>query len=161
VAVTLAAQVHLWEWKGKATMKSLLRFGLSLVAIFAVAMPIGLAQPRRGAGAGMPRYDKSTETTIAGTIQDVQQYQNRRMQGTHLIVKTESETLEVRLGPSDFLAKEGFTFAKGDSIEVLGSKVKFGNTDALIAKEVTKDGKKLTLRDAAGRPLWAARRGTF
>ena len=137
-------------------MKSLFTLGLSGLAIFTITVPMALAQPRRGAG--MSRYDKSTETTISGTVQEVQQHQSRMMQGTHLIVKIDSGTLEVHLGPSAFIAKEGFTFAKGDSVEVLGSKVKFGDTDALIAREVTKEGKKLTLRDETGRPLWAGRR---
>ena len=68
------------------------------------------------------------------------------------------ETLEVRLGPTTFLEKEKFTFAKGDQIEVTGSKVKIEGADALIAREVKKGGKTLTLRDAQGVPAWSGGR---
>ena len=75
-----------------------------------------------------------------------------------MILKTDKETLEVRLGPTTFLEKEKFTFAKGDQIEVTGSKVKIEGADALIAREVKKGGKTLTLRDAQGVPAWSGGR---
>jgi len=67
----------------------------------------------------------------------------------------------VHLGPTGFLAKSGFTLAKGDHIEVLGSRVKVGATDALLAREVLKDGKTLVLRDANGIPKWSRGRGSI
>ncbi len=106
----------------------------------------------------MPHYDASTETNITGTVQDILHPQMGRMNGTHLLVKTETETIEVHVGPSNFVTNEGFTFAKGDSVQVLGSKVTMGGKEALIAREVTRDGKTLTLRDKTGRPLWAGRK---
>ena len=93
----------------------------------------------------MVPYEVSSETTITGTVEDVLQPHMGRMMGTHLIVKTATETIEVHVGPSDFVTKEGFTFAKGDSIQVLGSKVTIDGKEALISREVTKDGKTLTL----------------
>jgi hypothetical protein len=48
-------------------------------------------------------------------------------------------------------------FAKGDQVEVIGSKVKGTDTEVVIAREVKKDGKVLTLRNAQGIPAW--RRG--
>ena len=109
-------------------------------------------------GMRMPRYDASTEVTISGTVQDVLHPQMGRMDGTHLVLKTETETIEVHLGPSNFVSDKGFTFAKGDSVQVLGSKVTIGGNQAVLAREVTKDGKTLTLRDKTGRPLWAGRK---
>ncbi|MBZ5610339.1 MAG: hypothetical protein LAP38_18915 [Acidobacteriia bacterium] len=135
-------------------MKSILKIGSVFMAL---TLAVAVAQPRRGQRT--PVYDPSTEKTITGQIQDVQQTQRGRMQGTHLTVKTESETVDVRLGPSDFIQNQGFTFAKGDTVEIVGSIVKVAGADVMIAKEVTKDGKKLTLRDSAGRPMWARRGG--
>jgi DNA/RNA endonuclease YhcR with UshA esterase domain len=103
----------------------------------------------------MPRYDVASETTITGTVEDVLQPQMGRMMGTHLMVKTDAGTIEVHVGPANFVNREGFTFAKGDEVQVLGSKVTIGGKEALIARDVTKDGKTLTLRDKTGRPLWA------
>jgi hypothetical protein len=106
----------------------------------------------------MQRYDPSTETNITGTVQDVLQPQRGRMTGTHLVVKTETGTTEVHLGPASFLTRQGFSFVKGDAVEIIGSKVTISGTEALLAREVSKDGKKLTLRDKTGRPMWAGRR---
>ena len=107
----------------------------------------------------MPNYDKTTEAKISGTIEDVQQMPHGRMTGTHVMVKSGDNTVDAHLGPSDFIAAKGFTFAKGDAVDIVGSKVKMGGADALIVRQITKDGNTLTLRDPSGRPLWASRRG--
>ncbi|MBZ5577068.1 MAG: hypothetical protein LAP40_10960 [Acidobacteriia bacterium] len=49
----------------------------------------------------------------------------------------------------------GTILTKGDAIEILGARTTIGAQQAIIAREVTKDGKKLILRDATGRPRWA------
>lgn len=131
-------------------MKSVLKLGCVLMAL---TVAVALAQPRKGRGT--PRYDPSTEKTITGQIEDVQQTQRGRMMGTHILVKAETETVDVRLGPSNFIQNQGFTFAKGDTVEVVGSNMKVGGVEVLIAREVTKDGKKLTLRDSTGLPKWS------
>jgi hypothetical protein len=77
------------------------------------------------------------------------------MTGTHLVVQAEGETLEVHLGPSRFLAGQEFSFEAGDAIEVTGSKVKRGEGEALLAREVKKGDTVLTLRNAEGVPQWS------
>jgi hypothetical protein len=134
---------------------------LKIGSLVAAACALALAQPAGGGvkrGMRMPHYDTSTEITLAGTVQEVLHPQMGRMNGTHLLLKAETETIEVHIGPSNFVSSEGFTFAKGDSVQVLGSKVTIGGKQALIAREVTKDSKTLTLRDKTGRPLWAGRK---
>lgn len=108
---------------------------------------------------GRRYYDPKTETTIKGTIQEVQEHTGRRGQtGTHLLLATDAGPLEVHVGPSAYLAKKQFSFAKGDEIQVLGSKVSLGGKDALLAREITKQGKSLVLRNAQGIPEWAGGR---
>ena len=134
---------------------------LKIGFLVAAACALAFAQPPGGGmkkGMRMPRYDASTEITITGTVQDVLHPQMGRMEGTHLLLKTETETIEVHVGPSNFVSGKGFTFAKGDSVQVLGSKVTVGGNPAVLAREVTKDSKTLTLRDKTGRPLWAGRK---
>jgi hypothetical protein len=105
-------------------------------------------------------YNPATETTIKGTVQEVKAGARGQMMmmGTHLIVKTGETATEVMLGPSRFLADEGFAFSKGDSVEITGSKVVMHGTEYLIAREVVKDGKMLTLRHKDGRPEWSRRK---
>lgn len=142
-------------------MKSKMGTALALSVAWALSIPALSAQSGRAAGPG-PQYDRSAEATVSGTVLEIQNYQRGRLPAIHLTLKTDSGTLDVHLGPSAYMADQGFTFAKGDAIQVLGARVTIGNQAALIAREVTKDGKKLTLRDAAGRPLWSrgARRVT-
>lgn len=134
-------------------MKQELRYGYWIAVTVALAT-LAFAQPNFR----MPNYNKATEAKISGMIEDVQQMPHGRMMGIHIIVKTGSETVDAHLGPSDFIAGKGFTFAKGDSVEIVGSKVKMNRADAVIAREITKGGNTLTLRDQTGRPLWAGRR---
>jgi hypothetical protein len=104
-------------------------------------------------------YDPKTEVTVQGTIEDVQQQAGRHgWSGTHLLLKTETGTLPVHVGPSSYLAKQQFSFVKGDKIEVLGSRVTIAQKETLLAREITKAGKTLVLRDAQGIPQWAGGR---
>jgi DNA/RNA endonuclease YhcR with UshA esterase domain len=104
-------------------------------------------------------YDPSSETTVKGTIEQVKQVSGRHVwNGTHLMLKTEVGSLDVHAGPSSFISSQGFSFAQGDEVEVLGSKVKVGENEALIAREIKKEDKKLVLRNAQGVPQWAGGR---
>jgi DNA/RNA endonuclease YhcR with UshA esterase domain len=129
-------------------------FGTAVAAV--LIMPSVAAQVPTGTGKGTPNYDRSTEITVTGTVEQVRQLtQGSGWGGTHLTLKTDNGTLDVHLGPSSFLAGQHFSFATGDRIEVTGSKVKVDGTDALLAREVRKDGKVLTLRDPNGIPKWS------
>ncbi len=77
----------------------------------------------------------------------------RGFSGTHLVLNTDTGNLIVHLGPSSYISAEGFSLAKGDALEIIGSKVKLNGQDVLLAREVKKDGKVLTLRDAKGFPM--------
>ena len=125
-----------------------------LLTVF-VSVATALVQAQRGHGMGMPNYDPKSETTVNGAVQQVQQHQMMGHQGTHLIVKTESGELEVHLGPASYLAQRQFSFTKGDQVEVTGSMVKMGGKDALLGRQVTKNGKTLVLRNAQGIPAWS------
>ncbi len=112
-----------------------------------------------GPGRGTPSYDPTTEITAKGSVEEVQTVQRKGgWGGIHLALKTDAGNLDVHLGPSSFISKKQFSFNKGDQIEVLGSKVKMGEKDVLIAREVTKEGKTLVLRNSQGIPEWSGGR---
>lgn len=120
-----------------------------LAALTMAAMAQGQA-PRRGGR----NYDVTKETTVSGTVQEVKNLANRRGGGTHLALKTEAGVVDVHVGPSWYVAEQQFTLAAGDEVQVTGSKV----GEAVIAREIKKEGKTLVLRDAAGIPKWRGRR---
>jgi DNA/RNA endonuclease YhcR with UshA esterase domain len=138
------------SWKTLLTMVC----GVALAAL--VSMPAAAQEGARGPK-GSPRYDPKTEVTVKGTVEAVKDSAGRSggATGRHLTLKTEDETFDVRLGPTDYWKKNGFELAEGDSIEVTGSKVKMNNKDVLIAREVKKGDKTVTLRNAEGVPAWS------
>lgn len=114
-----------------------------------------LAQPGRGAR----HYDPSTEATVQGTVSTVTEIPgNRGWNGIHLSLQAANGTYEVHVGPSAYVSQRGFTFLKGDRIEVTGSVVALNGANSLIAREIKKDGKVLSLRDKQGFPAWSRAR---
>lgn len=132
-------------------MKARRGMWMAVSALVVLATTAMLAQ-----GPGMRHYDPKTEVKASGTVEDVQQTTGKRgWSGTHLTLKTDSGNLDVHVGPSNFLAQKGFSFAKGDKVEVTGSRVKMNGKDTLIARDVINDSKTLVLRNAQGVPEWS------
>lgn len=112
---------------------------LFVIVTLSLAVSIAYAQGRRGQMRGMPRYDTANEVTLQGTITKVETHMGRMgWDGTHLVVTFGSETLDVHVGPSNYLAQQKFSFAAGEQIQVTGSRIKFEGSDVLIAREIKK-----------------------
>lgn len=124
---------------------------LSIIATLALWAGSAIAQ---GAGGAQRIYDPGTETTVKGTVEKITEVTGRWSR-THLTLRTDGQSYDVHVGPSDYVSKSGLTFAEGDQVEVTGSHIKSGDTDMIIAREIKKDGKTLTLRDSQGIPKWS------
>lgn len=123
---------------------------LVLAVVAALLVPSTSAQRRRG-----PRYDPSAEITVKGRVEEVRTRGPEGRTRTMLVIQTGDKTLNVALGPSSFLAERRFKFMNGDEVEVTGAKVDFRGNQMLLAREIKKGNKTLTLRDAQGRPKWS------
>ena len=100
-----------------------------------------------------PEYDPAAEVTIKGVVDAIHESVVRTDHpGLHLILKTETETVEVHACPVRFLKQLDFTIEKGDALTVQGSRPKTG--DIVIAREITKGQVSLELRDKKGTPTW-------
>ncbi len=141
-----------------------------LVLIAALALPVAaVAQAgpgtgpcgtcgRMGGGGPPPRaFDPTTMTTIQGEITDIRRNALGRHEGVHLLVAMGSESVSIHLGPSFYVDAQALKLAKGDRIEVKGSRTTFGGAPAIIAVEVRRGDEVLTLRDGNGIPLWRGR----
>jgi hypothetical protein len=123
-----------------------------------------LAQPGQKASHAARMYDAKAEGTFKGVVQTVENIAHpgrsgrRSLGGTHLQLKTATETLEVHLGPAAFQADKHLTVAAGDELEIVGSRVAIGGEPVLLAREIRKGTDTWTLRDEAGRPAWGGRR---
>ena len=105
-------------------------------------------------GPSSPKYDAQTETRMKGTVDDVRLPSSPK-EIVYLVMKTDPATsVEVYLCPKTFLDDMGVSFAKGDEISLSGSKVKQGDADLILAREVVKKTDTLVLRDNKGKPVW-------
>ena len=136
------------------TLSKVSVFASLILALFLI-LPLGYAQMGPGPGRRARMYNPATETTVKGTVEEVQTISGRRgWHGTHLMLKTGDKTIDVHLGPESFLKGKGFSLAKGDQVEVVGSKVNLRGGEAVIEREVRKGGETLGLRDEKGIPQW-------
>ena len=120
------------------------------------------SQRHGGQGPRMPKYDTATEVTLKATVTKVESHVGRMgWNGTHLVVNFDAETLSVHVGPSNYVVQQGFSFAVGDQVEVTGSRIKFEGSDVLIAREIRKEDKLLTLRNSQGIPVWSRNRWRY
>jgi hypothetical protein len=142
-------------------MNSRRTFDVLLIVATVVVCTVQLAYcTETGRRGGDRFYNPATEITVSGIVEEVRtmRRKGRGGGGIHLDLKTDSGSLDVHLGPSAFLARNKFSFARNDRIEVTGSKVRYQGHDAIIAREVRTNGRTLTLRDTQGIPEWSGRR---
>lgn len=106
--------------------------------------------------ASPPKYDLHTETKMKGTVEEVKlPPKGSEKEVAHLQVKTGTDTVDVYLCPKSFLDDMGVSFTKGDEVSLTGSKVKQGEADLVLAREVVKGTDTLVLRDDKGNPIWS------
>jgi hypothetical protein len=102
-----------------------------------------------------PAYNAASVVDVDGIIAAVRNVPaGSPLEGTHLTVKTKATTVDVYLGPADFLRMLKTNFPVGNEVEVVGSTVKFENNDVILTREVSVGATTLTLRDAHGAPDW-------
>ena len=100
-----------------------------------------------------PEYDPKAVVTIKGIVVDFHESKMRGDHpGLHLILKTETETVEVHACPVQFLSDLDFTIAKGDELTVEGSRP--DPAGVVVAREIVKGQTSLILRDKTGAPVW-------
>ena len=74
--------------------------------------------------------------------------------GIRLMVETAKETVPVHLGPEWYVTNQDIQLQPNERVEIKGSRIIFNDKPAIIAAEVKKGDKILTLRDINGLPLW-------
>jgi hypothetical protein len=105
--------------------------------------------------ANLPKYDLTTETKMKGIVQELKlPEKGSEKEGEHLMLKSGDSTVDVYLCPKSFLDDMGSNLAKGDEVSLTGSKVKQGDADLVLAREVVKGSDTLVLRDDKGKPVW-------
>jgi hypothetical protein len=101
-------------------------------------------------------YDPATEITTDGVITGVIATTGADgTVGVRLKVKTAGNiVMNVHLGPAMFIGMNDASFFAEDPVVVTGAFVSHDGDVALWARQVTKNGKTLTLRGPDGTPRW-------
>jgi hypothetical protein len=97
------------------------------------------------------KYDRSSEVNIKGVIDEVKTGADKSV---YLTLKSDKGALDVMIAPEKFLKEMEITFAKGDTIEVLGSQLTVDGTPLMLARQITRNGDVMTMRDDQGKPAW-------
>jgi hypothetical protein len=111
-----------------------------------------------GSGSQYSRlYDPQTLETISGKIVSIERMtpMQRMSHGIRLMVKTAKETISVHLGPEWYVTNQDIQLQPNERVKIKGSRIIFNDKPAIIAAEVKKGDKILTLRDSDGLPLWS------
>jgi hypothetical protein len=136
---------------------------LKNLLFFLCAAPLLMAQiappNSKSTPAEEPRYDTATNVDVMVVVADVKEVPAGVLSGTHLIVRPETaranaETIDVYLGPSDYLKDFACHFAKGDRVQVKGSKLRYNGATLILAREVRLETTTIYLRDIHGIPYW-------
>ena len=116
-----------------------------------------IPRPARGGppSSGEPRYDPATTVEFTAVVTASREVpRDSPMHGLHLTVENAKESFDVYLGPMEYMKQFHFTFAKGDRIDIAGSRLKYGGTTVVLAREVRRQSQTMYLRDSAGNPYW-------
>jgi hypothetical protein len=106
-----------------------------------------------------PKYDLHTETKMKATVEEVKlPPKGSEKEVAYLLVKIETDSVDVYLCPKSFFDDMGMSFSKGDEVALTGSKVKHGEADLVLAREVVRGNDTFVLRDEKGNPVWASQR---
>ena len=116
-------------------------------------------------------YDTNSEETFKGIVTEVKMGRSalywlsqihtlglghKGEQEKQLVMKTDTDTVEIHLGPTAFLTERKMDIGKGDALEVTGSHATIAQAHVVLAREIRKADSTWTLRDATGQPLWGS-----
>ncbi len=125
-----------------------------------LGMAVLMAMIARGGQPGAveePRYDTGTVVSVSAAVTDLREVPRGGMlPGLHLIVTTDKDSsLEVFVAPMTYLKELQVAYARGDRLEITGSKVKSGAGTIMLVREVRRDSDTVYFRDSRGKPYWS------
>ena len=126
--------------------------GFRTLLFTALTLLLGSAFSLAQAG---PKYDTATEAKFKGTIEELKvPPKGKDKEIEYLTIKSGTDTFDIYLCPKSFIDDMGVIFAKGDEVAFTGSKVKQGDSDMILTRELVKGTDTLVLRDNKGNPVW-------
>jgi hypothetical protein len=124
-------------------------------AVFLASLCLLPAIAQKNQASSPPKYDLHTEAKVKVTVEEVKlPPKGSEKEVAHLLVKSGTDSVDVYLCPKSFFDDMGMSFSKGDEVTLTGSKVKHGEAELILAREVVKGNNTFVLRDEKGNPVW-------
>ena len=125
--------------------------------ILVVGIVLASAPLLAASKAQAPKYDRSTEVTLKGTVEKVSDRECPVSGGvgSHLVLKlSDDKTIEVHLATTKFVNTYELVFKTGEQIEVTGSKIMLDGVETIYAREIKRGTDTFVFRDKEGNPIW-------
>jgi len=129
-------------------------FAVVVISVLLLVMGVSFHRPVSAQGAAL--YNAASEVVVGGLVQEVQEFDcpvSEGELGSHLMLKTADGVVQVHLAPVRIMAGQKLSFAPGDRIEVVGSKIRLNGKNGVIAREITRGNETFIFRDGEGRLL--------
>lgn len=102
-------------------------------------------------------WDPAAVVDFYATVDGIREVPaGRPMPGIHLDVKVKGRVMDIYVAPTAYLEKYEMTFSKGEDVHVVGSRTRSGQSDLVLAREVSvgaSNKRTLYLRNEDG-PFW-------
>ena len=148
--------LHPREGEAAMRLSSLILGTIAAVVVIGVLLSFSgvLKFERPVTAQGAALYNRANETTVNGVVQELTEFDcpvSEGEIGSHLTLMTADGALQIHLAPARIMRSHQMRFAPGDQLEVVGSAVRIGGKEGVIAREVTRGNESFVLRDPDGR----------
>jgi hypothetical protein len=129
-----------------------------LFGIAALLAPMAAIPGQTGQAQQEPRYDTASVVNFSATVTDIREVpKGSPLSGLHLVVleADKETTVEVYVAPMQFLKELQIAYARGDRLQIAGSRIRFGSGTIVLAREVRRDVDTAYFRDEKGKPYWS------
>lgn len=141
---------------GRSTfMRNKLLTCISLAALVLLSAGVARALDWRDRVPDIVGYNVLEERMFRGTVASEGHISDGLM---YFSLRTAHATVEVQIGPKDFVKYSGFKFQSGDTVTVIGMPVVLKYRQVVLARQVRTLSGILIVRDQLGLPLWEGNR---
>jgi hypothetical protein len=122
--------------------------GVLLIASYAGAQQLNWTLPQKNS-----TYDLTRETVLRGKVIAYTPESNVPPIGAHVSVQTVYGLVEVHIGSAKLLEQKQFTLVPGDSIQITGVMVSYGQGSMFAARIIENGTRSVTVRNTKGQLL--------
>jgi hypothetical protein len=129
--------------------------GVSLAAVVLLTIVVAGANDRRDRLPDVLGYNVLAERMYKGIVASEGTTSEGLM---YFPLRTAATTMEVQIGPKEFVEHNRFKLQTGEMVTVIGMPIVMKDRHVVLAREVRTTSRVLIVRDPLGLPLWEGNR---